>query len=231
MSELNNHPQNLFDEFLHLESTLHRYFAWKRPEKGPHANPHRGQGRILSILKLQPTISQRELSYLLDIRPQSLAELLGKLEKAEFITRQPSEQDKRVMVVELTEAGKAEAEKMQPETEDSVFDMLSEEEQQNFYQLMHKISTTIQAEMPEDFGPMKPRGRGFGGHRDFERGGKDHWRHHEPPAGCRSKKEAGDFSHHTGKNPHAKHSDELPQQPDSQTLGETEAIGQADINH
>lgn len=34
---------------------------------------HIGQGRVLAILKLKPEISQRDLSYLLDMSKQSLA--------------------------------------------------------------------------------------------------------------------------------------------------------------
>ena len=58
------------------------------------------------MLKLKPEISQKELSDLLDMRPQSLGELLGKLERNGYITRTPSERDQRVLIIRLTDAGK-----------------------------------------------------------------------------------------------------------------------------
>lgn len=77
-------------------------------ERGPMADPTRGQGRIIAILKMQDSISTKDLSYLLDIRISSLNELLSKMEKADYIKREPSESDKRVMLVKLTEKGKDE---------------------------------------------------------------------------------------------------------------------------
>ncbi len=44
-----------------------------------------------------------DLSYLLGIRQQSLNEPLNKLEKSGYVERRPSEEDRRVMVVHLTE--------------------------------------------------------------------------------------------------------------------------------
>ena len=51
----------------------------------PYGDSRRGQGRVLAILKMQPEISQKELLYLLDMRPQSLGELLSKLEKTDTL--------------------------------------------------------------------------------------------------------------------------------------------------
>ncbi len=51
------------------------------------ADPARGQGRILAMLKIQPKIKTRELAYLLGIRQQSLNELLNKLEKSGHVER------------------------------------------------------------------------------------------------------------------------------------------------
>lgn len=169
-----NEP-NLLESYLNFEALLHRYFAWKRSKQGPHANPHRGQGRILSILKLQPEISQKEMIYLLDMRPQSLGELLTKLEKAGFITREPAESDRRVMIIKLTDAGAKEAEKMNRTEEEPIFDALSAEEQAQFEAIIEKLTAAIEKELPEDrrtgsphdpqFGGFAGRGRG-----DFARG-------------------------------------------------------------
>jgi len=94
------------------------------------ADPTRGQGRVLAILKLQPEISTKDLSYLLGIRQQSLNELLNKLEKGGYVTRVPSEEDRRVMLVRLAEKGRDE----QQEGADlsGIFSCLSAEEQAEF---------------------------------------------------------------------------------------------------
>lgn len=173
----------LFDDFNEFERTLRRYMAYKRREQGPLADPHRGQGRILALLKIQPEITQKELTYLLDMRPQSLGELLTKLEKSGLITRQPSETDRRVMVVSLTEDGRVMAEATKA-SENSIFDQLTEAEQQQLQGILAKLTAAMVADLPEDeqlfggdFDPemrrkmMKafkkgefPEGFGFGGH-------------------------------------------------------------------
>jgi len=87
---------------------LIRRFEHRGPiDRVPWGDPRRGQGRVLAILKLKPEISQRELTYLLDMSKQALAELLGKLEKAGLVERTPSPADKRVTMIKLTPAGQA----------------------------------------------------------------------------------------------------------------------------
>ena len=95
------------------------------------------------MLQLKPDISQKELSYLLDIRSQSLGELLSKLEKGGFIERTPSEEDKRVMLIHLTEKGK-EAGENQFEINE-IFSDLSEEEQNNLEDYLDRIIKRMEA--------------------------------------------------------------------------------------
>lgn len=73
--------------------------------QGGMHNPHRGQGRVLAILKIKPVISQRELTCLLHMSRQAVAELIAKLEKSGYITREPSPEDRRGLTIRLTEAG------------------------------------------------------------------------------------------------------------------------------
>ena len=84
------------------------------------------------MLRIQPEISSKDLAYLLGIRQQSLNELLNKLEKKGYVTRVPSETDRRVMLVRLTEQGK-QAQDQNSETDDAgIFDCLSPGEQDQF---------------------------------------------------------------------------------------------------
>ncbi|WP_211198398.1 MarR family transcriptional regulator, partial [Gulosibacter sediminis] len=95
------------------------------PHGGPHGGPHgpaadptRGQGRILAALKLQDGIATKDLAFILGMRVASLNEALVKLEKTELITREPADDDKRVILIRLTEAGRA-TEQLVPERPDA----------------------------------------------------------------------------------------------------------------
>lgn len=139
--------RNLYRQFVHLEWLLRRYQIQKFRENGPFGDPHRGQGRVLALLKLKPVISQKELSMILDIRSQSLGELLFKLERNGYVTRSPSEKDRRVVEICLTDAGKKAAERSEPQSdEDQLFACLSEEEQANLSKYFARIIDCLEKE-------------------------------------------------------------------------------------
>lgn len=123
----------LMERLMRLQWLLSRYFHRNLREHGSRGVPYSGQGRVLKVLKLKPEIAQKELSEILGMRPQSMGELLSKLEKKGYITRTPSPDDKRVIIVRLTEEG---ANADDGETEQSgpadIFSCLSEEEQTVF---------------------------------------------------------------------------------------------------
>ena len=64
-----------------------------------------GRVRLMNMLKENGELSQKEIAEKLDIRPQSLSELLVKMESDGFISRRQDKDDKRVIVVALTEKG------------------------------------------------------------------------------------------------------------------------------
>ena len=153
----------LTERFLRIEMLLKRRQVARLKAHGPFANPMRGQGRVLSILKMQPTISQKQLSYLLDMRQQSLSELLSKLEKSGFIDRAPSEDDRRAAIITLTEKGRAAADGPENPADEGVglFDALTEDERAQLAPLLDKVIAALEAEVGEpDFRP--PFGHGFG---------------------------------------------------------------------
>lgn len=97
--------QNLTETFLETHHLMHRYhMAWYGKNFGG-LDPRQGQGRILTALRRMNSISQKELGFILDIRPQSLGELLQKLQANGYIERRRSPTDKRALIVELTEKG------------------------------------------------------------------------------------------------------------------------------
>lgn len=114
------------------------------PPPGPPPSPRPGPaaGRALAILDESGAMNQAQLARELDIRPQSLSELLGKLESDGMIVRQQSESDKRQTIVTLTEQGRTRIaefhEKRRQEAEDFLAD-LSEEEKDELYVLLKKL--------------------------------------------------------------------------------------------
>ncbi len=154
--------QRLLEQFIRFERLAHRQqrhsLRGRGPHRGPLHNPHRGQGRVLSILKLQPEISQKELGYLLDMSKQALAEILGKLERAELITRTQSEKDRRASIITLTDKGKQTLEEDSAASQEEdrasslaqVFDCLSEEEQQTLSDYLSRILARMEESFSED---------------------------------------------------------------------------------
>lgn len=177
MIDINTLKMSILSQLQELQMLMYRSFSSRL---GRQTNPMRGQGRVLALLKLKPVISQKELTYLLNMSRQSAAELIAKLEKNGYITRKPSEEDKRVMIIELTEAG----EKADIDGEDTapeavqIFSCLNEEELTAFSGYLERIIKHCEEQFPnEDFRRHRRHmerfmsaygrglhGQGFGGH-------------------------------------------------------------------
>jgi DNA-binding MarR family transcriptional regulator len=149
MSEM---KKEILEQFIRLQGLLHRYHTQHFMEFGPLGNPHRGQGRVLSILKMKPEMSQKELTYLLDMSKQGLAELLNKLEKKGYIKREPVEEDRRSFNIILTEEGAAVAGEIDdnPLDLDKVFDCLSDEELAKLNEYLQRIIECLENQLPGD---------------------------------------------------------------------------------
>lgn len=167
-----NRP-DLYEQFSRLEWLIRRYQLQSLREFGPMANPHKGQGRILALLKLKPEISQKELSSILDIRSQSLGELLAKLERSGFITRTPSKEDRRVMEIHLTEDGRKAANQSEIQSDkDLIFGCLKEEEQTLLGQYFQRVIHDLEEKFgEEDLGFHRG---GFHGGFPFDRNNTGH---------------------------------------------------------
>ena len=139
--------------FLETHHLMHTYnLIWYRKNFGG-IDPRQGQGRILSALRRMQSISQKELGYILDIRPQSLGELLQKLEANGYIKRHRSPTDKRALIVELTEKG--EYFQLQRPDYNALFVDLSEDDKRLLTEAFDKITVRlteqIDMETAEDF--------------------------------------------------------------------------------
>lgn len=175
---MNEQSENIVEQMMHLVMLIHRYHAASRLRQGPFDNPYRGQGRVISILKMKPEISQKELSYLLDMSRQSLAELLSKLEACGYITRTPSSTDGRAMNIMLTQKGKEASEEMEERDSGGLFESLTSEEQKQFCGYLERLIQDL-TEKLKAYGPGRSderQGR-FGNDfsRQFERRNRAHW--------------------------------------------------------
>jgi DNA-binding MarR family transcriptional regulator len=138
----------LYEKLTRLQWLLHKQQLRGWASGGPMADATRGQGRILAFLKLRDGISTKDLSYLLGMAVSSLNEMLSKLEKNGYITREPSEQDKRVILVRLTEKGKTEEQADAPDIGD-IFACLSEEEQKALGDYLDRIIDMLEKNFGE----------------------------------------------------------------------------------
>lgn len=101
------------------------------------------QKRILIILREVESITQRELTERLGIKPGSASEVLTKLENAGLITRTASEEDRRTAIVRLTEKGgllALEAANQRNKRHAEMFSCLSENEKNELLSLLEKIN-------------------------------------------------------------------------------------------
>ena len=151
----------LSDRMERLQTLMHRIVFHNYVSQGkPARNPYRGQGRVLAALHEQPEISQKELTQRLGMSKQSLAELLGKLEKNQLIHRTPSEQDKRSVIVRMLPKGWEAARELGDFScdVDYIFDCLTETEQAQFTEYLERIMARCAEDFPGE-GPEARRER------------------------------------------------------------------------
>lgn len=115
-----------------------------------HRHGSHAQGRILGLLAEHGPLSQKILLQGLHVRPASLSELLGKLEKSGAITREKDRHDKRSVVVSLTEQGRRAAAESMRELENGMcglFAPLDEAEQNCLRTLLTKLVRAWESEL------------------------------------------------------------------------------------
>ena len=122
---------------------------------GPHG--HRGRGhkhgqiRALSLLAMHEGMNQKDLAFLLGIRPQSMSELLGKLEEYGLVERRKSAEDARAVEVYLTDDGRTHAKEiaeMRKQTAGDVFKALDDEEKEFLNAVLDKLSAELERMKP-----------------------------------------------------------------------------------
>ena len=102
-----------------------------------------GQGRYLQLLCERDGISQAELVPLLGVSPSTASELTDKLLAAGWIQREKSPEDKRKLLIYMTDAGRAAAESFRlgsAEALNDAFSVLSADEQTALYSALCRVA-------------------------------------------------------------------------------------------
>lgn len=113
----------------------------------------RGQERLLRLLADHDGISNADITTALDIRPSSVSALVSKLEDIGVIERRASADDKRVMLIYLTDKGQTLIDTnraVRDDMSDSFFKNLTDEEREQLNNILSKLIDNM-----ENGDPMK----------------------------------------------------------------------------
>lgn len=102
----------------------------------------RTQGRILKLLYLGGPMTQKALQEKLEIQPGSMSELAAKLERKGLLHRGKAPEDRRKVLLTLTDAGRADVERFcaaARHTHGRSFDALTKEEQETLCTLLQRL--------------------------------------------------------------------------------------------
>ena len=130
--------QLLFHKFIMINEILDKRNKKQNPEM---KSITKGQGRLIVLLKRKDKLSTKELSEILNISVSSLNETLNKLEQKNFIKKVPSQKDKRILLIELTEEGRALEFKAHADID--IFDSLNNEEKENLNLYLNHLTLAI----------------------------------------------------------------------------------------
>ncbi|MFF1678084.1 MarR family winged helix-turn-helix transcriptional regulator [Streptomyces sp. NPDC058256] len=109
---------------------------------------HVGQELILMQLLERDHQSQSELLKALGMEHSTVSRSLRRMQEAGFVTRKPADRDRRVMIVSLTEKGKATREplaQMLARLEKATVESLDEASRETFIALARAMECTITA--------------------------------------------------------------------------------------
>lgn len=111
------------------------------------------QNRILLMLSESDGISQRDMTTLLQLRPQSVSETLGKLVSAGLVERRQSSRDKRIFNIFLTDEGRDRVTELienRPDFAALFLAPLTDEEKAQLTELLTKL-TGAAGQEPDEF--------------------------------------------------------------------------------
>ena len=104
-----------------------------------------GQYRILLILSKNPGMAQKELQDFLRIKSGSISEILLKMEVNGLISRSKAQEDKRKVIIEVTDLGLTKVKELTSEYEkenESLFNCLNDDECRQLKTLLEKLKSS-----------------------------------------------------------------------------------------
>ncbi len=104
------------------------------------------QNRLLQLLQERDGRSLSEIVDELDIRPSSASELVSKLEQQGLVRRETNADDKRVVNIFITDAGRERSEtneEARAKRDAEIFSGLTDEEQQQLSELLRKLADSL----------------------------------------------------------------------------------------
>lgn len=140
--------ENNSDEL--LCSLLRRSYHLAKSRYHHKYNIHSKYINVLFAIYNRGSIIQKELSEFLSIKPDSLKELLKKLEKNNYIVRQKDQDDKLNSVITLTDEGRIFVEKnlkTENSEEQSAFNSLTEDEKAELINLLKKLTDGLESDL------------------------------------------------------------------------------------
>lgn len=170
---------------------------------------HHAQRRILGLLKEKGALGQRELLEILGVRSASLSELLAKLERGGFITRERDQQDGRSVIVDLTGQGRdslGETPQKQMESAEMLFAPLSPTERQTLEELLTKLIVALEGAFPDQASAHRHHEDGRRDHGHCGHSPREHGPHGHCPHGRGRGRENGENTH--GRGRHSCHGEE-----------------------
>ena len=148
----------LFEKYMSVRAMMGAMRHKRMADAGPMADPTRGRGRVLALLRLRDGISTREMAEVLGIRVSSLNETLARMEADGVIVRRQSEEDRRVMLVDLTDEGRA-LKAPNNNLPDLLFGDFSEEEAEQLGGYFDRMIAAMETELGEKAATVIERDR------------------------------------------------------------------------
>jgi len=126
---------------------------------GKRCGKRRGQARVITMVAMKEGINQKDLAFLLGIRPQTLGEMLRRLEERGLVERKKSEADARAIQVYLTDEGRARAQEIAERralAAADLFSVLTDEEKEQLASILDKLATELDKYRPRHHHDAEP---------------------------------------------------------------------------
>lgn len=104
-----------------------------------HQCNHDQQSAVMELLCDQGAMNQKELQQKLGVKPGSVSELISKLEAKGLVERERDPQDRRKVVLNLTDRGRKVAEIHRERPVETLFTALDEQERQQLTKILEKL--------------------------------------------------------------------------------------------